>query len=142
MTESARDLVARLMSAFASGDVEVLDELIDVNYIQHNEIPDGLDGVKRTAKRLSRAFPDLQVTIHDVIVEGDKVVARLTMSGTHLGPFMGVQPTGTTVEFDSVDIWRVRNGKCVEHWDAVDRLGLMKQLGLLSTTQGNEDRAT
>ena len=67
--------------------------------------------------------------IDDLIAEGDKVVARTTMRGTHLGSFFGVPPSGKTVEMTGVHIVRIADGRIIEHWGNNDDLGLMRQLG-------------
>jgi predicted ester cyclase len=77
------------------------------------------------------AFPDLHFTVEDMIAEGDKVVARITMSGTQQGAFMGIPPTGKHVAFTAIDINRIAGGKSVEHWWEMDALGLMQQLGVV-----------
>jgi predicted ester cyclase len=69
--------------------------------------------------------------IHDQIAEGDKVVTRKVFHGTHHGELMGVAPTGREVQIEVIDIVRVEGGQIVEHWNVVDRLGLLQQLGVL-----------
>lgn len=83
------------------------------------------------------AFPDVHITIEDLIGEGDKVVARLLASATNLGPFAGQPPTGRQVQFRSIRIFRIVNDKIVETWAMQDRLGLMEQLGLVQSAGGN-----
>jgi steroid delta-isomerase-like uncharacterized protein len=77
------------------------------------------------------AFPDSRVTIDDMIAEGDQVVTKKTFRGTHEGEFAGIPPTGKTVELQFVDIMRVHNGKIVEHWNCIDQLSFMQQLGVI-----------
>lgn len=77
------------------------------------------------------AFPDSQVTILDLFGEGDKVLGRLRINGTHKGPFAGQPPTGKKVQFDSFRIYRIIDGKIIETWAMQDRMGLMEQLGLI-----------
>jgi steroid delta-isomerase-like uncharacterized protein len=74
------------------------------------------------------AFPDFRVTTHNIIAEGDKVVVRWTMNGTHLGELMGIAPTGRPVEFTGATIHRIADGKIVENWWAYDALGMMQQI--------------
>jgi predicted ester cyclase len=83
------------------------------------------------------AFPDVQVTIEDLIAEGDKVVARLRASATNKGPFAGRPPTGKKVEFRSFRIYQLSGGKIIDTWAMQDRLGLMEQLGLVQSAGGN-----
>ena len=74
------------------------------------------------------AFPDLQATIHDQVAEGDKVVTRKKLSGTHDGPFMGLRPTGNRVSFEVIEILRLAEGKVLERWCVVDQLALLRGL--------------
>jgi hypothetical protein len=82
---------------------------------------------------LFRVYPDIQLTVEDVIAEGDKVVARNTVTGTHQGEFMGVGPTGKSVTYNEIFIFRFANGRVVETWGVVDVLSQMKQLGVIPT---------
>lgn len=82
------------------------------------------------------AFPDVHVTIEDLIGEGDKVVARLHASATNTGPFAGQPPTGNKIQFGSIRIYRIADSKIVETWAMQDRLGLMEQLGFVKSTSG------
>jgi predicted ester cyclase len=77
------------------------------------------------------AFPDIHVAVEDVIANGDKVVVRLTFSGTHTGPLMGMPPTGKFVTITGIAIDRIQNGKIVEHWVNRDDLGMLQQLGMI-----------
>ena len=76
-------------------------------------------------------FPDYQTMIDELIAEGDQVVARITMHGTHTGSFMGIPATGRYVEFTGIYIARLANGKIVEHWGEEDGVSLLAQLGVL-----------
>ena len=73
----------------------------------------------------------MQVTVEDLIAEGDKVVGRMTASGTHKGEFMGAAPTNKVVTMQETHICRFSQGKVVEHWGLEDSMGLMQQLGLV-----------
>jgi steroid delta-isomerase-like uncharacterized protein len=77
------------------------------------------------------AFPDLQVTIHDQIAEGNTVVTRKTYQGTQLGAFMGLPPSGKRMSVEVIDILRIVDGKITEHWVVGDELGMLQQLGAL-----------
>ena len=76
-------------------------------------------------------FLDSHLVIEDVIAEGDKVVTRLTITGTQTGTLQGIPPTGKKFSMRGIDIFRVVDGKIVEHWDAVDQLGMLQQLGVI-----------
>jgi steroid delta-isomerase-like uncharacterized protein len=112
----------------------VIDDFIDPQMVDHAAppgTPGGIEGVKQTIAMYLTTFPDHQVTVEDMIAEGDKVVARLTVHGTHQGAFLGIPPTGKHWTFTAIDIIRIAGGKIVEHWNNYDALGLMHQLGVV-----------
>jgi predicted ester cyclase len=80
---------------------------------------------------LLRAFPDLQLDVKDLIGEDDKVVARIVVTGTHRGDYMGVEPTGKSIAYDEIFIFRFANGRVVETWGVVDIYAQIKQLGVI-----------
>jgi predicted ester cyclase len=82
---------------------------------------------------LTTAFPDHRIDIVDMVAEGDKVVMRITFSGTHQGSYMGIAPTGKHFTMELINITRVVNGKAVEHWGVRDDLGMLQQLGVIPT---------
>ncbi len=117
------------------GNIDAIDELIDpgvVDYAAPPGFPTGREGAKRFFAMLSSAFPDLHLTIEDMIAEGDKVVVRGTWNGTHEGEFMGIPATGRRVTVSQIDITRCADGRMVERWGQLDALGLMQQLGVVS----------
>lgn len=124
-------LATRALKALETADAAEFDAVMAEDYIQHNHLGNGREPVKKMAAALLKAFPDLAVTIEDMIAEGDRVVARITMVGTHQGRFQGVEPTGRRIEFRAIDIWRVEDGRLKEHWDMADRFGFMRQLSLI-----------
>jgi steroid delta-isomerase-like uncharacterized protein len=91
----------------------------------------GREGVRQIVSAFRRAFPDLTFEVHDVIAEGDKVVARVTIHGTHQGELMGIPPTGKRASVGAIDIMRVEGGKLAEHWGVTDNLAMMQQLGVI-----------
>jgi steroid delta-isomerase-like uncharacterized protein len=133
-TEANKNLVRR---GFEQGmnrrDLDVFDELLAPNYVNHDlpaPVP-GPAGMKQVLTMFTEAFPDMQITLADVLAEGDKVVTRGSWTGTHKGPFMGIPATGKPVDVKFIDMWRVENGKAVENWVQMDMLGLMQQLGVV-----------
>src|SRR3954462_14191283 len=120
---------------FNAGKIEQIDKYIAADAIDHEVAPGKTDpqpcqdSLKGYLSVFRKAFPDLKVTVQDVIAEGDKVVARCTMTGTHKGEFMGVPATGKTFSIPFIDIIRFKDGKCVEHWGISDDAGMMQQLG-------------
>jgi steroid delta-isomerase-like uncharacterized protein len=116
------------------GDLAVIDELIADEFVEHEElpgIPSNREGIRAWATLMRNAFPDLVVSINQMVASGDEVWVHMTMKGTHSGPFMDIPPTGRKVEISGIDRVRVRNGKAVEHWGVTDNLTLLQQLGQL-----------
>lgn len=136
MSEKENEALAReAVEAFNRGDLDAAGRLFTADYVDHDPsragLPTGPEGVKQAWSMMRAAFPDLHFTIEDMIAEGDKVVARFTMSGTHQGEFMGIAATGNRITITGIDIARFENGKGVEHWANQDDLGMMQQLGVI-----------
>ena len=135
MSEENKALVRRFYEEVMNrGNMAVVDELSAPNIVDHNPMPGqaaGPEGFKQFVGMFRSAFPDLNVTADDVIAEGDKVVARTTMRGTHRGEFMGIAPTNKQVTVSGMDMVRIANGKAVEVWHIDDALGMMQQLGAI-----------
>ena len=117
------------------GNLSLADELFDPNYAHHDpSTPDvgrGPEGEKKRVALYRTAFPDLRLTIEDVIAEGQTVMARWSCRGTHKGDLSGIAPTGKQITILGVSIARFTNGKMVEGWVNWDALGLMQQLGVV-----------
>jgi steroid delta-isomerase-like uncharacterized protein len=114
------------------GNVAAIDDLVSPTYIGHDPAaPDaqGTMGLKQRVTRLRTAFPDLHVTVEDMVAEGDKVATRFTLQGTDKGEFRGIAPTGKQVRWTATSIIRLENGKFAEGWANADDLGRMRQLG-------------
>jgi steroid delta-isomerase-like uncharacterized protein len=103
----------------------------DALWHQPDQNLQGLEEVKQWLARPFEAFPDLNVSVEDVIAEGDKVIIRYTSRGTHQGETGGLgPPTGRQIELEGIAILRFEDGKIVEFWDRFDNLSLLQQLGL------------
>ena len=89
----------------------------------------GSEGFKAMISPLRQGFPDLRFIIQDMVTEGSRVVVRWTSQGTHRGMFAGTAPTGRQVSNEGIGIYRVEDGKIVESWSQVDRLGVLQQIG-------------
>ena len=106
--------------------------MIGEQYVQHRpDVGSGREPVRRYFAELLTAFPDLIRTDADIVADGDKVWVRTSYRGTHLGPYRGVPATGREIGYRTVDIFRVADGKLVEHWDVVDQLDLLTTIGAL-----------
>lgn len=132
-TEKNKAVVRRLFDEIMKGNLTVADELIVEDYTQHSVfgIPNGREAFKQFFMAFAGAVSDAHFDIEDVIAEGDKVVIRLTVTGTQTGTLQGIPPTGKKFSMKGIDIFRVVDGKIVEHWDAVDQLGMLQQLGVI-----------
>jgi len=109
------------------------EKCVDCDFISHDPISgDGnLESLEKEIDSLREGFSDLEVTINDIVAEGDKVVVRQTINATHQGEFMGAKPTGKQVAITETVIMRLKGGKIVESWVNIDNLGLMQQLGII-----------
>lgn len=127
----------RFHDAFAnSGDAEfiskTIDEIVEPGVKNHTPVEaTGPQVLKDLFASLHRAFPDLHVTVEDLIEEGDKVVGRNTLTGTHQGEYMGLLPTGKSITYNEIIIFRFVNGRIAETWGVVDVFSQMKQLGAI-----------
>ena len=113
-------------------NLTLIDELFAPTFIDHDSsMPQakGPAGVKRLAAIVHTSFPDLHFTIQDMVAEGDKVVYRYSVRGTHENDFMGIAATGKQISFTGIHIYRVANGQLQEEWENWDMLGVMRQLG-------------
>lgn len=120
---------------FNQGNLEVVDEIVAEHVLGHDatspEPKRGLESVKQVVILFQNAFLDPHYLLFDLIAEGDKVVARWGLRGTHRGMFMGVPPTEKPVSVNGIIIYRLEDHKIVEYWGTFDTLGLMQQLGIL-----------
>jgi predicted SnoaL-like aldol condensation-catalyzing enzyme len=113
---------------------EAIQQWFAPEFVNHSAppgLPPTREGNEVFSTMFRGAFPDYRVTIHDVIVEGDKVVTRKTFTGTHRGDWMGIPASGRRVSFGAIDIVRIDGGKVVEHWAQFDMLTLAQQIGAL-----------
>ena len=132
MSEENKDLARRAWEAINNPDI--LDEVyaLDVVWHEPDQEVQGLEEARQFISMYKTAFPDLNVTVEDVIAEGDKVVTRITFHGTHQGEVEEFgPPTGRQIEVKGITISRIENGKIIEDWDSYDNLSMMKQLGLI-----------
>ncbi len=126
---SLRPVAHYVVDLMNSHDPDLVDEFIAEQYVNHTPlVGDGRAANKEFWRGWFAAFPDTEVTLHDVLVDGDRVGARFSYTATFAAPFMGLQPTGATITMRSIDIWRVRNGVAVEHWDELNTAEFLAQL--------------
>ena len=136
-TEANKAVVRRMFEESSKGQeaaMAAMEELCAPDYVWHGTgvWPDmDLAGMKQALTAWYAAFPDVHFTVEDLIAEGDKVAARVTMRATHQGEFMGIPPTGKAVTFTAIYVSRIAGGKYVEDSGIEDQLGLMQQLGAI-----------
>ena len=132
--EENKNIVRRYQEIYNSNDLDALAEVISDDVLTPNimpGVPRGIEGAKAAHRIMLAGFPDYQTVIDDLIAEGDKVAARITMSGTNTGSFIGIPPTGKFISFTGIYIARIANGKIVEHWGEEDGVSLLTQLGVM-----------
>src|SRR5207244_12258548 len=113
------------------GNLDLADELLHGNYVEHPEDVPGRQVWKDRIAMVRRAFPDLSVTIDEMVVDGDRVATRTTIRGTHKEDLMGIAATGRAVDVIGVDITHLQDGQAIERWGGIDMFGLLRQLGAL-----------
>jgi steroid delta-isomerase-like uncharacterized protein len=142
--EENKEIVRRFWGVWEEGNLGLVDELVAPDYVNHSPgipgQPEGPEGVKAVVSMFRAGMPDLGVVIEDVIAEGDKVVMRYRIEGTHEGELFGVPPTGRRVSIESITVERVSGGKIREHWRVTDTLEMMQQLGALAAPENAAGR--
>ena len=136
MPKTSKAVVMRYYQEVCNeGQIASLDELCAEDYVNHNPgpgMPPTRDGDKMMIAMYRAMFPDMRVTVEDMICEGDKVVTRWVGKATHRGEMPGIPPTGREVTISGIDISRVVNGRIQEAWHQEDQFSLMQQIGMLA----------
>jgi steroid delta-isomerase-like uncharacterized protein len=140
MSEENKALASRVpLEAFNQGRLEVVDEVLAPDSVDHTQLPPGLppgrEGLKALIGALRTAFPDLQITINQQIAEGDRVATYATTSGTMQGDFAGMPASGKRATWEAIHIVRIAGGRVVEHWAVQDQLAMLQQLGFAPTPE-------
>ncbi len=141
-TEKNKTIVRRIFEDGENeGDVDAIASLTAPDFFDHDVhvetgIPGGPEDLREALLAIRKGFPDIHVTIEDILAEGEKVVVRNTWRGTHEGEFNGIPATGRRVEISGVVIWRVSDGLISERWAVIDTLGLLRQLGVIPEQTG------
>ena len=134
MSERNKALARRFYDeAFGRKNLNVIDELCAPGIVDHNALPGqapGVEGLKQVMGDYLGAFPDLTVTLHEVVAEGDIVVVRMTGQGTHSGALLGAAPTGKRVTLRALDMIRMKDGKATEVWHEGNDVEVMMQVGV------------
>ena len=135
--EENKELVRRYFQAIdegcEAGNAEIVDDFLAPDFVEHNPfpgIPPTRDGWKQAFMAFVNGAPGYHI-VDDLVAEGDKVVGRITAYGKHTGELFGIPETGRDIRVSGIAIWRIQDGKIVEHWHETDQMGLMQQLGVV-----------
>lgn len=125
-----KQTVQKYPNAVSSGDLDVIDEIGTEDVISHAPLgePRGRDALKEYEAPIHDAFPDFEVTVENLVAEGDRVAMHLSIRGTHEGEILGIAPTGAQIEFQNMIFHRMEDGKIAERWVQPNVLGLLQQL--------------
>ena len=136
MSSRNKALVGRFVDEVINrANKKALAELVAADHVRH--VPDGdlygREGVRIDVAEWRAGFPDLELILEDLIAEGDRVVSRFVLRGTHVGPFRGIAPTRRTVALAGIGVDRINRGQLAESWLVVDTAGLLLPPGTLAT---------
>ena len=137
MSAESKAVFQKFVDGLNAKDADAIGQIMSANFIDHDLPPGqepGIEGMLSMMRGFFAAFPDLKVTINQLIAEGDLVAATMTTEGTQTGEFMGMPASGKKISITEMHMVRVVDGKAVEHWGVADAMGMMQQLGL--TPQG------
>jgi steroid delta-isomerase-like uncharacterized protein len=145
MSEENKDVVRRWIEAYNERDLKAEAGVLAPGFVAHVSAAldplEGLEAWRQFTAPFTEAFPDLRLTLQDIVAEGGTVAARVAFRGTHRGEFQGIPPTDKEVAFSSMEFNRVMDGKVEEHWVELDLYGLMQQLGAIPEP-GRSDEAS
>lgn len=131
MSTANKEVVRRFFEAWGRQDLESAAGQVAEDFVNNSSTSQGREGVIEEGRFWFSAFPDAEVSIEELVAEGDKVVARVTTTATHRGEFFGTPATGRTVTVGEIDVFRVENGLIAEAWAAPDIFGALMQIGAL-----------
>lgn len=118
---------------FTQGDIDVIDEVMHPDFVEHEELPPGIPPGREAPKAMTAmmrsAFPDFRADVHEMLQDGNKVIARARFSGTHQGDFMGMPATGNKFDINVIDILEFDGDQAIGHWGLMDMAKMMQQLG-------------
>jgi predicted ester cyclase len=129
------EVLAGIYEAVNTGNLALLDKFVAPGYTEHSEGFQGVEPFRQQITAFRAAFPDLHVTIDDLIVDGNRFASRTTITGTHTGDLMGMPATGRQISVGAVDIGRVEGGQAQERWGGLDMYSLLTQLGVIPAPQ-------
>ena len=132
---SGSELIRAVYDAINERNLDGLDDLFSSDYVDHQDGHRGIEAFKGQLRVFFEAFPDLRITLDEVVAEGDRFASRTTATGTNTGSLMGMAPTGESVSVGAVDIVHIRDGRAAERWGGLDTYSLLVQLGVIPAPQ-------
>jgi steroid delta-isomerase-like uncharacterized protein len=123
-----------IYEAVNTGNLALLDKFVAPDYIEHSEGFHGVEPFRQQITAFRAAFPDLRVSIEDLVIVGDRFASRTTVTGTHTGELMGLPATGKQISVEAVDIGRIENGQAKERWGGLNMYSMLTQLGVISAS--------
>ncbi len=132
----AEEVLHGIYEAINTGNLAMLDEFVAPDYTEHSEGFQGVEPFKQQLAAFRAAFPDLRVTVDEVLLaDGGRFASRTTVTGTHTGDLMGMPATGRHISVEAVDIGRVENGQAKERWGGLNMYSMLTQLGVIPAPQ-------
>jgi predicted SnoaL-like aldol condensation-catalyzing enzyme len=132
--EANRSLVlAYYRRVVGDGQLAEIPNYIGSTYVDHNAPPGSIVGpalVELHLQAIRKTFPDFVLNTHEVVADQDWVAVRVTGEGTHLGEWLGIEPTGKRIRLRGINLDRVHAGRIVEHWGEADTVGMLMQMGV------------
>lgn len=137
MDTRGQELAETFVRMLNTHNADLVDQFVAEGYINHNAfVDDGREANRRFWHAFFVALPDVSSSMEDLVISDDRVVGRFVYRGTHKGDFMGIPATGSAVEMQSIDIWRIEDGMFAEHWDELNTLQVFQQMGTLPPLGG------
>jgi steroid delta-isomerase-like uncharacterized protein len=131
----AEEVLAGIYEAINTGNVALLEKFVAPDYVEHSEGVEGVEAFRQQITAFRAAFPDLRVSIDDLLTNGDRFASRTTVTGTHTGDLMGMPATGKRISVEAVDIGRIENGQAKERWGGLNMYSMLTQLGVIPAPQ-------
>jgi steroid delta-isomerase-like uncharacterized protein len=125
------EILHGIYEAINSGNLALLEKFVAPDYVEHSDGFQGVEPFQQQVAAFRTAFPDLHVSVDDLLSDGDRFASRTTVTGTHTGDLMGMPPTGKRISVEAVDIGRVENGQAKERWGGLNMYSMLTQLGVI-----------
>jgi steroid delta-isomerase-like uncharacterized protein len=125
------EVLRGIYEAVNTGNLALLEKFVAPDYVEHSDGFQGVEPFQQQVATFRAAFPDLHVSVDDLLTEGDRFASRTTVTGTHTGDLMGMPATGKRISVEAVDIGRIENGQAKERWGGLNMYSMLTQLGVI-----------